>query len=313
MGDTKETTESTQKMQAEPQWVKASVEVDEASVETASALLWAQGASGVEVQDNTTLTEHRAPLAAGRARAVAFIGGVSTEELLERLKSATDVWGLGDAVIGAEIFTDQSWKDNWKQFFKPLHVSGRLGVRPPWEEHDFGPGVETIIIEPGLAFGTGSHATTQLCLRQIDELLAQETPASMIDVGCGSGILSIGAALLAPEMAIAAMDVDPEATRVSAENFQDNNVSDRIELLGPALSEIPGPYELVVANILSHILIMLGEDLVRCTAPKGRLLLSGIGESSVEEVRAHFSGLGMELANEAHENGWAALTWRFPA
>jgi ribosomal protein L11 methyltransferase len=171
--------------------------------------------------------------------------------------------------------------------------------------------VKTVIIEPGLAFGTGTHATTLLCLSWLDELL-QDVPtpsfASMLDVGCGSGILSIAAAKLSPTLAIDALDTDPEAHRVSRDNFAVNGVDARVRLADSGvLAELQGSYELVVANILAHILNFLSKDLVRVTSPGGSLLLSGIGEDSVRGVLETFEGLDMDVVDRREREGWTAL------
>ncbi|MBH23689.1 MAG: 50S ribosomal protein L11 methyltransferase, partial [Myxococcales bacterium] len=184
-------------------------------------------------------------------------------------------------------------------------------VGPPWEPPEATDGVEAILIEPGLAFGTGTHATTRLCLGWIDDLLADAAgaPGSILDVGCGSGILSIAAArLAAPSTTIDALDVDPEALRVSRENLEINRVpADRVQIMTRPLNQVTGAYQLVVANILSHILILLSADLVRCAAPQGRLLLCGIGLDSEAEVTEAFQALGMRLSARRELEGWVAL------
>lgn len=287
--------------------LRVMVEVDDAGEELVSALMWHLGASGVELQDGATLAEGREPLATGRARAVAFFGGISQEALLGDIQAQGAAWGLDILAASAEEFTDESWKENWKQFFKPTRVSQRLAVRPPWERYDAPSGVETVIIEPGLAFGTGTHATTQLCMATLDRLLAEHPAASMLDVGCGSGILSIAAAMLSPELQIEALDIDPEAMRVCQENLAVNGVADRVRLRSPDVGEVTQAYSLVVANILSHILIRLGETLTARVAPGGRLLLSGIGLDSESHVLDHYASLGMTLLRREEQDGWVAL------
>ncbi len=295
------------RMQTEPVWVKVALDVELEQLELASALLWGEGASGVEEQDATTMMEGRAPLGEGRGRAIAFFGGEAPEVVSARLGGAAASWGLEGVGIEAEVFTDETWKERWKQFFKPVRISERLAVRPPWEQGAWPEGVREVVIEPGLAFGTGTHATTQLCLGWIDDLCAERRYGSMLDVGCGSGILAIGAALMDSEMRVGALDVDPEALRVCRENFELNGVEGRIELLGPLLSEVEGRYGLVVANILSNVLIMLGPELLRCVEEGGRLLLSGIGDGSASEVEAAFKDLGVEVVARRNQEGWTAL------
>lgn len=293
-------------------WVKVSLEVEAAQIEEACALLWEEGASGVEVQDDETFIELQPLVAPGQARAVAWFGAEPAERVQARLQEALGGYGLQGAALEAAPFTDESWKTNWKQFFKPHRVSERLAVRPPWEEADFGDQVQLLVIEPGMAFGTGTHPTTRLCMKALDELLAasHSEPASMLDVGCGSGILSISAVKLTQGLRALALDVDPEAHRVTQENSEVNGTQDRVQVLSGLLEEVQEPAALVVANILAHILLRLRDDLVRCTEPGGQLLLSGIGAGQEEEVKASFQAAGMELVRQQELEGWVALHMR---
>jgi ribosomal protein L11 methyltransferase len=293
-------------MMSEAGWVKVSMEVEEERLEEACELLWEAGASGVEEQDRETFSELQAPVPEGRGRAVAWFGGESAEAVEARLREAASEWGL-EVLLEAAPFTDESWKESWKQFFKPVQVSARLAVRPPWEEAAFGEGVEVLVIEPGMAFGTGTHATTRLCLSALDEALLSSGARSMLDVGCGSGILAIAAAKLDAGMSIQALDVDPEALRVSRENCAVNGVSERVEVLECLLDEVEVRAELVVANILAHILLRLQEDLIDRTAPGGQLLLSGLGLGDEARVRASFEEGGVRLVARTELEGWVAL------
>ena len=199
---------------------------------------------------------------------------------------------------------------NWKQFFKPVRVSERLGVRPPWEPRpDWGPSIADLVIEPGLAFGTGTHATTQLCLAWLDDLIEHDPPTQVLDVGCGSGILSIAVAKLSPHTAIRCLDVDPEARRITAENTSENGVSDRVEVLSGILTRATEPADLVVANILAHILLQLRESLVGVVAPGGGLLLSGIGVEDEAELTHAFTS-ELTLSERREQDGWVALLFR---
>lgn len=279
------------------------LEVEPGHLDAASGLLWELGASGVEIQDKTTM-ERTSDL----PRAVAYFGGEPVEDL--HLRVGTDLPTNWNATLTVEPFTDESWKENWKQFFKPILASARIGVRPPWEARpDWSEDVRELVIEPGLAFGTGTHATTLLCLDWLDDLLAASAPGSLLDVGCGSGILSIAAAKLRPAMSIRGLDVDPEARRVSVENARDNRVEDRIEILDGLLGPHVVGAELVVANILAHILLRLREDLVRATLPGGQLLLSGIGAKDEEQLAAAFSG-ELRPVGRREKSGWVALLFK---
>jgi ribosomal protein L11 methyltransferase len=157
-------------------------------------------------------------------------------------------------------------------------------------------------IDPGMAFGTGLHPTTRLCLAAMDERLPVR---SVLDVGCGSGVLAIAAARAGAEEVVA-IDNDPEAVAVARDNVHTNGADDRIRVL-QAGQETTGRYPLVVANILSSTLIRLAPDLVERLEPGGQLLLSGLLASEVDEVLGVYRSTGCRLAGCASEGGWALL------
>ncbi|MEO1271416.1 MAG: 50S ribosomal protein L11 methyltransferase [Myxococcota bacterium] len=295
----------------EVRWNRVFLDVAMERIDEAAALLWAVGASGVEIRDVDTFPDSAHPLAPNRARAVAFFGGEDLESTHARVGDELHRWSLTEGQLRVEPFTDETWKERWKQFFKPARISERLAVGPPWEPPEALPGVTPIVIEPGLAFGTGTHATTRLCLSWIDGLLADSDgqPRSILDVGCGSGILSIAAAkLTGPDVVIEGLDIDPEAHRVSRENLEHNHIpAGRVLIRPEPLDRVTGTYGLVMANILSHILVLLAPDLVRCTAPGGQLLLSGIGLDGEPEVREAFIARGMRPVERREREGWVAL------
>lgn len=294
-------------------WIRVALDIVPEAVDLASTALCEAGASGVEVQDAETLGDAERPLVAGLARAIAYFGGEPPEDVRTRVLEVAASMGVEVHGVEAAPFTDESWKTNWKQYFKPARVSARVQVAPPWEVPEAPEGGVNVVIEPGLAFGTGTHATTRLSLRRIDGLLAAHPMASMLDVGCGSGILSVAAALLSDTVAVDAFDIDPEAKAMSLENFARNGVEGRVRLLETTLDRVEGTYDLVVANILAHILLLLADDLIRTTSPHGRLLLCGIGDKAVDEVLAGFSARGMTLEDREEMDGWTALIWRHAA
>lgn len=296
------------RMMSETGWVKVSLEVDALRIEETSAMLWEMGAGGVEIQDDTTFTEHRDPLSQGAARAVAYFSSDDADLIRTTVKSGVEMWNLPCTNLETAPFTDMSWKDKWKLFFKPAQVSTQLAVCPPWEVQDFGEDVHTIVIEPGMAFGTGTHATTRLCLAWINDLVQEKEPGKILDVGCGSGILSIGAAKITQNTQIEALDVDPEALFICKENLETNHVLERIEVRENLLHDVDGSYDLVIANILAHILMELRDDLIRTTEKGGKLLLCGIGTHDGDKLRDHFTQSGqLSLAGRRDMGEWCAL------
>jgi ribosomal protein L11 methyltransferase len=210
------------------------------------------------------------------------------------------------AAIIEQTVIGEEWREQWKSFFRRTRVGTRIVVRPPWEPKSEEPNDIDVIIEPGMAFGTGLHETTRLCIRAIEECMAEGD--SVLDVGCGSGILSIIAAKLGA-CKIHAIDVDEDAVRITHENAEQNTVGATISATNIALADITESYELVVANILSHILIPLSADLARVVRPGGTLLLSGILDEQADQVRTTFARFALNLDEQRQDGEWISMRW----
>jgi ribosomal protein L11 methyltransferase len=171
------------------------------------------------------------------------------------------------------------------------------------------PGMVEIVLDPGMAFGTGTHPTTSLCLAALSDLLAARPGASVLDVGTGSGLLAIAAAKLGAGR-VAANDNDPVAIEVARENAERNGA--RLELTGAAVGEIAGAFDLVVANILANTLVELAPDVAARVAPGGTVLLAGILVPQEDEVRAAYVAEGLRPALERRDGEWSLLTLERP-
>jgi ribosomal protein L11 methyltransferase len=207
-----------------------------------------------------------------------------------------DVGGTRVSVRGEPVPDD--WHERWKRFHVPVLIGGRLWVRPPWEEPAVRPGVHEIVIDPGMAFGTGTHPTTRLCLELMLEL---EPRGSLIDFGCGSGVLAIAAAKLGFEP-VTALDSDRAAVAATRANARDNAVTlDRVERFD-LREERPPPARVVVANLMRPLLLRLAgrveADLV---------IASGLLDHEADEVAAAF---GLHEDERRSDRGWTALLLR---
>ena len=204
----------------------------------------------------------------------------------------------------------QDWAEDWKQHFSTLRIGRRLLIKPSWEE--ISPAPEDLIIEldPGMAFGTGTHGTTLLCLEAIAALFETDRPPrNLLDVGTGSGILAMAAAALGATD-ILACDIDPTACAVARDNCLRNHLADRIVVTDTPLEQITGRYDVVVANILAEENLRLAQFLVERLAPGGHLFLSGILQEKADLVREGFSHFPLQLLQTTREDEWVCLIWQ---
>jgi ribosomal protein L11 methyltransferase len=209
---------------------------------------------------------------------------------------------------------DEDWENNWKQFYKPMEIGERLLVVPEWERKEV-PGRVTLVLNPGLTFGTGSHATTRLCLAALDRLI--RGGEKVLDLGCGSGILSIAALRLGAARAFAC-DVDPTCVNVAYENAALNGV-DRSRYTvragdvtaDRALSrEFGGDYDVVAANIVADVIIALAPKVRPLLKPGGVFLTSGVIDDRADEVRQKLEAAGWRIEETNSAEGWVSYLCR---
>jgi ribosomal protein L11 methyltransferase len=232
--------------------------------------------------------------AAGRALVVAWFAGRAAAEAAAE--------GRGGEVA---VVPDQDWGEVWKRGLEPL-VIGRAFVRPSWIAAEAPPGMAEIVLDPGMAFGTGTHPTTSLCLAALSDLLAARPGARVLDVGTGSGLLAIAAKKLGAGQ-VAGNDDDPIAVRVARENAALNGVD--LDLNERDVGAQRGPFDLVLANILANTLVELAPALAAQLAPGGVVLLSGILTPQEEEVRSAYlaAGLSPLPAGDRRHAEWSLL------
>lgn len=238
------------------------------------------------------------------ADAVAVRGYLPVDERLEA--TLLSLREACEREVTIRFVAEEDWANAWKEHFKPQRIGTHIVIKPSWEAFTPEPGDLVVEMDPGMAFGTGLHATTRLCLRALE---AQVTPGIRVaDVGTGSGILAIAAVLLGSREATAT-DIDPLAVRIAKENIERNGLIGRIEALELELPPA-GEYELVVANILPDVILAMREELVAATKPGGLLLVSGIIEGRAEEVRAGLVECGLSILATTTEAEWVAILAR---
>ena len=207
--------------------------------------------------------------------------------------------------ISLDSCVEEDWINNWKQYFKPIPVGEKLLIRPTWEEVQDSGGRIVLDLDPGLAFGTGTHETTRLCMELLEKYV--QPGMDVLDVGCGSGILSVAALLLGAEKAVG-VDIDELAVKTADENAEINHVADRFTCIcGNLTDKVAGKYDIVVANIVADVIIMLTKDVEQFMKPDTVYLMSGIIDTREQDVLAaveqHFT-----IINRKEEKGWVALS-----
>lgn len=233
------------------------------------------------------------------------------EQLAERLAwLATLIPGLEPVVPEIRRIRAEDWAESWKQHFGIQRIGSRLVVRPSWEEYTPEPQDAVLTLDPGMAFGTGSHATTRLCLEALAELYETGPgPQRVLDVGTGSGILAVAAALLGARKVLGC-DIDATACRVALDNARQNGVERQVAVTRDPLETLEGNFEVVLANILAEENARLAAELVNRLAVGGALILSGILNEKEQLVIDAFDGRGLTGPDIRRQDEWSCLCYR---
>ena len=207
-----------------------------------------------------------------------------------------------------QVLTPADWAEAWKAHYSVLHIGKRTIIVPQWQSYTPQPGQVVIKLDPGMAFGTGTHPTTRLCLIALENVIAPEM--RVFDIGTGSGILSIAAAKQGSGP-ILAVDVDDIAIHSAKRNIEMNNVADVIRLQAGSLESAEGCYDLVLINILAQVILsLLDQGLANVIRPGGIVIASGIIDDQENDVQAAFKGKGIEIVDRLVEKDWIALIGR---
>ena len=203
---------------------------------------------------------------------------------------------------------EEDWADSWKQYYKPIEIGNRLVVVPMWEKYDARPEQVIVKMDPGMAFGTGTHETTRLCATLLEKHITSSS--KMLDVGCGSGILAICASKLGAEECFA-YDIDPVAVRVAEENVKDNDCTNIECGVSDLLKGVKaGKYDVITANIVADIIIRLLPDIGEFMHDDTVLVISGIIDERCGDVYKSIEENSFAITEEIHENGWCAISLR---
>ncbi|WP_200760262.1 50S ribosomal protein L11 methyltransferase [Effusibacillus dendaii] len=294
--------------------------------EAVSELLTRLGAAGVAIEDPHDLETIRqnpygnwyvieddlVPKEGARVSAY-YSEFANIETLLSNIKKELALFAdygldIGRGDIRTKEVEEEDWANAWKQFFKPVRVTDRLTIRPTWEPYEPTPAELVIELDPGMAFGTGTHATTALCLQMLENWLP--AGARVIDVGTGSAILSIACAKLGAA-SVLALDLDPVAVKVAADNVAQNQVEDWVTVrTNDLLKGVEGPANLIVANILAEIVVQMIEDAFRLLETDGIFIASGIIQEKADWIRAEMEKTGFQICDLQTSQDWAVIVGR---
>ena len=229
----------------------------------------------------------------------------AVRSLLAQLKLQDEKNEYGRLSLETDSVDEEDWSTAWQKYYHTVKIGKRLVVRPAWEEYQKENDEVVLTLNPGMAFGTGTHHTTSLCMELLEKYLTAED--TVLDVGCGSGILAITAALLGAKDIIGC-DIDEVAVKVAGENAELNNVHNKISFhKGDLTSQVEGSFNVIVANIVADIIIRLCDDVAKYLVKDGIFIASGIIDERRDDVVAAMQKQGIEVIEELAKGGWVAL------
>lgn len=214
--------------------------------------------------------------------------------------------------LSTKTVIDPGWGDQWKKYFKPLRMSDNIVIKPTWERYSPAGNDIVVDIDPGMAFGTGQHPSTRMCIVAIEEIMlkdASREERTVLDVGTGTGILAICSAKLGAR-AVTGIDIDPKAVEIAGRNIAINGVEDRVEILNRDVALCKGAFDLIVANLISGVFIQLHKHLISLMKPGGHLIASGLTENDARDVEKIFCNGDVTLHNTQIEREWVCYTFR---
>ncbi|NLU10537.1 MAG: 50S ribosomal protein L11 methyltransferase [Tepidanaerobacter acetatoxydans] len=303
-------------------WVEIKVKTTTEAIEAVSNIFYEAGVAGVVIEDPKIYLRPHDPeewdyldIPEGLDFEVAQVTGYLIEDssLAERTQAIRDriselpSYGLdiGKGEVVLTTISETDWSSAWKKYYKPTHIGKNIVVKPSWEVYK--PERDEIVVEldPGMAFGTGTHETTMLCLEILEKYI--KNGITVIDVGCGSGILSIASGKLGAEQVLA-IDRDENAVRIARENIKRNNLETRIRAIkGDKLQNINFKADIIVANIIADVIIDLSKDVALCLKDNGVFIASGIIKDRKLSVIEALEKNGFDLIEQFEKGEWVAL------
>lgn len=283
-------------------WFAVEFEADSRQEDLASWLMISRGAKGCEVKpaEGSTVILH-----------AIFDPADLPNGNLDRLKASLEEYGLSMCLHSLRVQTvlEEDWLAQWKQGYEPFPVGDKFIICPPWLREELTPqqvdSRHLIVVEPGMAYGTGLHATTRYCLRALEK---HATGPAVLDVGTGSGILAIAAALICPRSTITAIDVDPVAISVARENIELNNVLQQVRLLTGSTEIVAGSvYQTVLSNLTCEDIVALLPDYLKLTGPGSIIICAGILTEKLPLLERALQGQPLSIIDREVDDQWVGL------
>ncbi len=295
-------------------WLELAVEADLEAVEAVTEVLARVAPGGTSVEPGFQLVDDGLGARIDPGALATIRAYVPVDDAADRAAAAVaDALGhlqaFGLRPIGelhTRLVDEADWAEAWKEHFHVLHLGRRLVVKPSWRRHRRTGDEVVIDLDPGMAFGTGLHPTTRLCLQALEDRAGRGPLGRALDVGCGSGILSIAAVRLGATRALG-LDIDPAAIEATLANARHNRVGRRIRAREGTLPSDEGPFDLVLANLVAGVLIEHAATLAAELVPGGTLIASGIFVDREVETRRALEGAGFHVRGRWHESDWVAL------
>ncbi len=301
-------------------WLKFTITTPPEFAEGLSNFLTELGTQGVFQEESDISAFTDTPEPPSKIVLNAFIpSSASNQSLITSLttyiNSLIDLFpGLGRPQLATEIIVDPDWEEQWKKYFKPLRVTRSIVIKPTWERYQATSRDTVIDIDPGMAFGTGQHPSTWMCLEALEEILLKDRSFRewrVLDVGTGTGILGIAAAKLGAK-SVMCVDIDPQAVEIAHQNVAVNRVGDRVVIINSDVVRVKGSFELIVANLTADALVKIKSHLVKMMEPGGYLIISGIIEQNRKDIEKAFLKDKLTTHRAITDREWLSYVFKKP-
>lgn len=307
----------------ENEWIEVKIVTSSEAVEPVSGIFYGLDVKGVAIEDpNDILTREQGPLSWDFADvnileyggSAAVVKGYFSkdespdnlndyiEDKLNELKKMGFDIGQGKIII--KSINQEDWANNWKKYYKPVKIGKNIVIKPLWEEYEKEDGDIVVELDPGMAFGTGTHETTRMCVQALERYVKPEF--TVFDIGTGSGILAITASKLNAKEVVA-VDLDPVAVDSAKENISFNKIDNVNVLYGNLMDVVHGKADIVIANIIAEVIIILAEDVRKSIVPGGLFISSGIIRERKDDVVNKLNACGFEIVETNYDGEWVCL------